>query len=118
MLSVKYWEIIANNLSKAGWRWGCVSTVDYDGRTIWVADAHRVDGNRFIVRPGPPGAPSRPNCDGNNDDGGDGMTVLRSTHRRVTGSTTPRRDNTRIRNGDSRRKRPVQSQFPEFREVQ
>jgi hypothetical protein len=27
------------------------------------------------------------------------MTVLRSTHRRVTGSTTPRRDNTRIRNG-------------------
>jgi hypothetical protein len=21
----KYWEIIADNLSKAGWSWGCVS---------------------------------------------------------------------------------------------
>ena len=88
------------------------------GEAVWVADAHRVDGNRFIVRPGPPGAPGRPNCDGNNDDGGDGMTVLRNTHSRVTGSNTPRRDNTRIRNGDSRSWRPVQSQFPEFREFQ
>ena len=25
---VKYWEIIADNLSKAGWSWGCVSAVD------------------------------------------------------------------------------------------
>jgi hypothetical protein len=24
---VKYWEIIADNLSKAGWSWGCVATV-------------------------------------------------------------------------------------------
>jgi len=22
---IKYWEIIADNLSKAGWSWGCVS---------------------------------------------------------------------------------------------
>ncbi len=28
---VKYWEIIADNLSKAGWSWGCVSTVDREG---------------------------------------------------------------------------------------
>ena len=28
---VKYWEIIADNLSKAGWSWGCVSTVDSRG---------------------------------------------------------------------------------------
>jgi len=27
---VKYWEIIADNLSKAGWSWGCVSAVDSD----------------------------------------------------------------------------------------
>jgi hypothetical protein len=46
---VKYWEIIADNLSKAGWTWGCVSAVDSNGRTISVADAHR-DGQRFIVR--------------------------------------------------------------------
>jgi len=24
---VKYWEIIAENLSKAGWSWGCVAIV-------------------------------------------------------------------------------------------
>jgi hypothetical protein len=28
---VKYWEIIADNLSKAGWSWGCVSAVDSSG---------------------------------------------------------------------------------------
>jgi hypothetical protein len=43
------WEIIADNLSKAGWSWGCVATVDAHGRTIFVADAHRDDGKRFIV---------------------------------------------------------------------
>jgi hypothetical protein len=47
---VKYWEIIADNLSKAGFSWGCVSAIDSSGRTIWVADAHR-DRKRFIVRP-------------------------------------------------------------------
>jgi hypothetical protein len=47
---VKYWEIIADNLSKAGWSWGCVATVDSDGRIIFVADAHRDDGKRFVVR--------------------------------------------------------------------
>jgi len=34
---VKYWEIIADNLSKAGWSWGCVSAIDSEGRTIWIA---------------------------------------------------------------------------------
>jgi hypothetical protein len=46
---VKYWEIIANNLSKAGWSWGGVSAIDSSGRTIFVADAHRGDGKRFVV---------------------------------------------------------------------
>jgi hypothetical protein len=46
----KYWEIIADNLSEAGWSWSCVATVDSQGRTIWIADAHRDDGKRFIVR--------------------------------------------------------------------
>jgi hypothetical protein len=46
---MKYWEIIADYLSKAGWSWGCVSALDYEGQTIWIADAHR-DGKRFIVR--------------------------------------------------------------------
>ena len=47
---MKYWEIIADNLSKAGWSWGCLSAIDSNGRTIFVADAHRDDGQRFIVR--------------------------------------------------------------------
>jgi hypothetical protein len=46
---VKYWEIIADNLSKAGWSWGCISVVDSRGRTIFVADAHRGEGHRFTV---------------------------------------------------------------------
>jgi hypothetical protein len=40
----KYWEIIADNLSKAGWSWGCVAALDSRGRTIWIVDAHRDDG--------------------------------------------------------------------------
>jgi hypothetical protein len=46
---MKYWEIIADNLSKADWSLGYVSAVDSEGRTIWIADAHR-DGKRFVVR--------------------------------------------------------------------
>ena len=46
---MKYWEIIAANLSKAGWSWGSVSGVDSNGRTIFVADAHRGDSQRFVV---------------------------------------------------------------------
>jgi hypothetical protein len=43
---MNYWEIIAGNLSKAGWSWGCVAAVDSNGRTMWIADAHRCDGKR------------------------------------------------------------------------
>jgi len=46
---VKYWEIIADNLKKAGWSWGYVSAIDSQGRTIWIADAHRGDGKPFVV---------------------------------------------------------------------
>jgi hypothetical protein len=46
---VKYWEIIANRLKKAGWSFGWVSAVDSQGRTLWIADAHRGDGRRFVV---------------------------------------------------------------------
>jgi len=45
---VKYWEIIADNLKKAGWSLDWVSALDSEGRTIWIADAHR-DGKRFVV---------------------------------------------------------------------
>jgi hypothetical protein len=44
-----YWEIVADNLSKADWTWGCVSAIDSDGQTIWIAGAHRDDGKRFVV---------------------------------------------------------------------
>jgi hypothetical protein len=45
----KWWEIIADNLSKAGFSWGCVSAIDSNGQTIWIADAHRNDGKRFVA---------------------------------------------------------------------
>jgi hypothetical protein len=60
---MKYWEIIADNLSKAGWSLGCVSAIDSDGRTIWIVDAHRGDGEpNAMCRPKKPlrrGATSR-----------------------------------------------------------
>src|SRR5262245_7438151 len=49
---VKDLEIIADNLHKAGWSWGCVLAIDSRGRTIFIADAHRNDGKRFVVRCG------------------------------------------------------------------
>ena len=47
---MKYWEAIADNLKKAGWSLGYVSAFDSQGRTIWIVDAHRGDGKRFVVR--------------------------------------------------------------------
>ena len=47
---MKNWEIIADNLSKAGGSLGYASAVDSEGRMIWIADAHRDDGKRFVVR--------------------------------------------------------------------
>jgi hypothetical protein len=47
---MKYWEIIADNLSKAGWSLGWVSAVDCEGRTIWIVDAHRDNVKPFVVR--------------------------------------------------------------------
>jgi hypothetical protein len=47
---VKSWEIVADNLSKAGWSWGIVSAIDPNGRTIWIADAHCGDRKRFVVQ--------------------------------------------------------------------
>ena len=49
---MKYWEIAADRLTKAGWSLGWVSTIDSEGRTIWIVDAHRGDGKRFVVRAG------------------------------------------------------------------
>jgi hypothetical protein len=45
---VKYWEIIADRLSKAGWSLDWVSAVDSVGRMIWIVDAHGY-GKRFIM---------------------------------------------------------------------
>jgi hypothetical protein len=47
---MRFWEIIADNLSKAGWSWRCRSVLDVHGRTIFVVDAHGDDGKRFVVR--------------------------------------------------------------------
>ena len=51
MRSREVLEIIADNLTKVGWSWGCVSAVLLDGRTICVADAHRGDGKRSLCTP-------------------------------------------------------------------
>ena len=48
MPSVMDWEIIATNLSRERWDWGCIVSMDSKGRDIFVVQAHR-DGRRFIV---------------------------------------------------------------------
>ncbi len=47
---MKYWEIIANNLSKRGWSWGYCSTINRRGKILYCVDAHRDDGRRFIMQ--------------------------------------------------------------------
>jgi hypothetical protein len=43
-------EMIADRLSKSGWSWGCVTALNSEGRPIRIADTHRDDAKRFIVR--------------------------------------------------------------------
>jgi hypothetical protein len=47
---MKDWEVVADNLKKRGWSLGWISAIDSEGRTIWIVDAHRDDGKRFVVR--------------------------------------------------------------------
>lgn len=48
MPPMKYWEVVADKLSAAGFTWGYCSAVTRHGWR-WVVDAHRGDGRRFIV---------------------------------------------------------------------
>ena len=48
--AMKYLGILADRLRAAGWSLGWVSAIDAQGRTIWIVEAHRDDGKRFIVR--------------------------------------------------------------------
>jgi hypothetical protein len=45
---MKYWEIIADKPSGAGWTVGWASSITPDG-TVFTVDAHRSDGKRYIV---------------------------------------------------------------------
>jgi hypothetical protein len=45
---MKYWEIIADKLSAAGFSWGYCSAVTQDGWR-WIVDAHSGDGRRYVV---------------------------------------------------------------------
>ena len=47
---MKDWEVVADNLKKAGLSSGWVSALDLEVRTIWMVDGHRGDGKRFVVR--------------------------------------------------------------------
>jgi hypothetical protein len=53
ILSMFDWEIIADQIAKAGWSYGYNKylTDDKDSgevRVVYVADAHRSDGHRFV----------------------------------------------------------------------
>lgn len=40
---------IADSLNKAEWSLNWFSALECEGRTRWIADAHRDDGKRFVV---------------------------------------------------------------------
>jgi len=40
---------MGDNLSKAGWNWGWVSSTDHEVRQFWVVAAERENAGRFIV---------------------------------------------------------------------
>ena len=42
-------QIIAENLSRAGFSWGCSSESDSTGRVLFTVDAYAPDGRRFTV---------------------------------------------------------------------
>ena len=45
---MKYWEIVADKLSAAGWTWSYCSAVTRHGWR-WVVDAYCGDGGRYMV---------------------------------------------------------------------
>jgi len=47
---MNYWEIIADNLSKAAFSWGCVSAVDSGGRTILLTRIATMESVSLCVR--------------------------------------------------------------------
>ena len=47
MPAVKYWEVVADKLSAAGWTWGYCSAVTANGWR-WIVDARR-GSRRYII---------------------------------------------------------------------
>jgi len=47
---MKHWQIIADRLSNHWLDLGLRVSRGFWGRTIWIPDAHRRDGKRYIVR--------------------------------------------------------------------
>jgi len=47
---VKYWEIIADRLTNAGWSWGYTSLINLAGQRLFNVNAHCDDDRRYIVR--------------------------------------------------------------------
>jgi hypothetical protein len=48
MPPMKYWEIVADKLSAAGFSWGYCSAVTPDGWR-WIVDAYSGDDRRYVV---------------------------------------------------------------------
>jgi hypothetical protein len=48
-IALEYWESVVQKITKAGFSLGWVSTIDFEGRTTWIVDAHGY-GKRFIIR--------------------------------------------------------------------
>jgi hypothetical protein len=47
---MKYWELIADKLTAAGFSWGYTSVVNRSGQQLFNVDLHAADGKRHIVQ--------------------------------------------------------------------
>ena len=45
-----YTDIICRELAERGWSYGHTRSIDAEGRLLYVADARRRDGHRYVAR--------------------------------------------------------------------
>jgi hypothetical protein len=45
----RFWQTLADDLTKAGWGCGSISSTNHEGRQYWLVAAEREDAGRLII---------------------------------------------------------------------
>ena len=46
----QYYEMIADKMAAAGWTYGYYRAYDKCAREVWIAEAHKDDGHKYIAK--------------------------------------------------------------------